>query len=267
MANSRDFEVPLASFGVDETHWEIIYKRVLRRQRSNRDRQTGRIGGQLFSAVQDHTPFDVVTYVPYTYAMEKFTFVGSLSKDHIDPSVFTVLIAKSKATGIPLVDVLIFAERWNVASETLRPPVRNRILHLRQSLVNRYYHRNNAIEIVGVIFGEGGDRYIPGGIRLQTVFCPHRPPPEVHKAATVAELKLERITKDTVEVRMTDYAMNRARTVAEFEPLSPDFISHLDEINTDLEAAGYNELKKKFGRVTCLRDHGFSIIARQGEKS
>ncbi|KAK0218300.1 homogentisate 1,2-dioxygenase [Armillaria nabsnona] len=230
MANPRDFEVPLASFEIDETHWEVVYK----------------IGGQLFSAAQDHTPFDVVAwqgnYVPYKYAMEKFIFVGSLSKDHLDPSVFTVLTAKSKAAGIPLVEVLTISERWDVATDTFRPP---------------YYHRNNATEIAGLIYGEFGDRFTPGGLTLQTVFCPHGPPPEVHKAATVAELKPERATKDAMLIAfetpmvltMTDYAMNPAGTVTESEPLSfpPDFIAHLDEINADLKAAGKDELKKKSG--------------------
>ncbi|KAK0470187.1 homogentisate 1,2-dioxygenase [Desarmillaria tabescens] len=245
MANPRDFEVPLASFEIDETSWEIVYK----------------IGGQLFSAAQDHTPFDVVAwqgnYVPYKYAMEKFIFVGSLSKDHIDPSVFTVLTAKSKAPGIPLVEVLTVSERWDVASDSFRPP---------------YYHRNNATEILGVIFGERGGRFEPGGISLQTVFCPHGPTPEVHKAASVAELKPERVSKNSMGeytrryseyysqviaiafetpmvLAMTDYAMNRAGTVRESEPLSfpPEFITHLDEINADLKAAGYEELKKKSG--------------------
>ncbi|KAK0476460.1 homogentisate 1,2-dioxygenase [Armillaria novae-zelandiae] len=230
MANPRDFEVPLASFEIDETSWE------------------GKSCRQLFSAAQDHTPFDVVAwqgnYVPYKYNMEKFIFVGSLSKDHLDPSVFTVLTAKSKAAGIPLVEVLTVSERWNVASDTFRPP---------------YYHRNNATEIAGLIYGEFGDRFVPGGLSLQTVFCPHGPPPEVHKAATVAELKPERATKDAMllvletpmMLSMTDYAMNRAGTHSlepvESEPLSfsPDFIAHLDEINADLKAAGYDELKKK----------------------
>ncbi|PBL04157.1 homogentisate 1,2-dioxygenase [Armillaria gallica] len=228
MANPRDFEVPLASFEIDETRWE------------------GKIGGQLFSAAQDHTPFDVVAwqgnYVPYKYAMEKFIFVGSLSRDHLDPSVFTVLTAKSKATGIPLVEVLTVSERWDVATDTFRPP---------------YYHRNNATEIAALIYGEFGDRFTPGGLTLQTVFCPHGPPPEVHKAATVAELKPERATKDAMLIvletpmvlSMTDYAMNPAGTVTESEPLSfsPDFIAHLDEINADLKAAGKDELKKKSG--------------------
>ncbi|KAK0493916.1 homogentisate 1,2-dioxygenase [Armillaria luteobubalina] len=230
MANPRDFEVPLASFEIDETPWEVVYK----------------VGGQLFSAAQDHTPFDVVAwqgnYVPYKYAMEKFIFVGSISKDDLDPSAFTVLTAKSKATGIPLVDVLTISERWYVATDTFRPP---------------YYHRNNATEILGLIYGKFDDRFVPGGLSIQTVFCPHGPSPKVREAATVAQLKPELEMKDSMllfletpmVLSMTDYAMNRAGTVVESEPLSfpPDFIANLDEINADLKAAGYAELKKKSG--------------------
>ena len=70
--------------------------------------------------------FDTVffdSYVPYKYALEKFVNVGSISKDHIDPSIFCVLTAKSKTPGIPLADFLIFSPRWDVASNTFRPPV------------------------------------------------------------------------------------------------------------------------------------------------
>lgn len=103
-----------------------------------------RTGGKLFSCSQDHTPFDVVawhgklvtiyfilyhlfshddSYVPYKYAMEKFIGVGSITRDHIDPSIFCVLTAKSKTPGVPLADFLIFSPRWDVASQTFRPPV------------------------------------------------------------------------------------------------------------------------------------------------
>ena len=63
------------------------------------------------------------SYVPYKYAMEKFVNVGSISKDHIDPSIFCVLTAKSKTLGTPLADFLIFSPRWDVATGTFRPPV------------------------------------------------------------------------------------------------------------------------------------------------
>lgn len=55
--------------------------------------------------------------------MEKFIGVGSITKDHIDPSIFCVLTAKSKTPGVPLADFLIFFPRWDVALGTFRPPV------------------------------------------------------------------------------------------------------------------------------------------------
>lgn len=104
-----------------------------------------RVCGEFHVCRQEHTPFDVVawhgkcvddgfcfvscillmqySYVPYKYALEKFVNVGSISKDHIDPSIFCVLTAKSKTPGTPLADFLIFSPRWDVASHTFRPPV------------------------------------------------------------------------------------------------------------------------------------------------
>ncbi|KXN84859.1 Homogentisate 1,2-dioxygenase [Leucoagaricus sp. SymC.cos] len=99
LANPRDFESPTACFEIDQSPWEIVYK----------------VAGELHASHQEHTPFDVVAwsgnYVPYKYDMEKFVYVGSISRDHIDPSIFCVLTAKSKQTGIPLAELLIFGER------------------------------------------------------------------------------------------------------------------------------------------------------------
>lgn len=66
----------------------------------------------------------IFSYVPYKYDTAKFVYVGSLSHDHIDPSIFCVLTAPSKQTGIAVADFLILGERWDVASNTFRPPVR-----------------------------------------------------------------------------------------------------------------------------------------------
>jgi homogentisate 1,2-dioxygenase len=63
------------------------------------------------------------SYAPYKYDLSKYVYVGSTSKDHIDPSIFTVLTAKSKGPGTPLADLIIFGERWDVAEGTFRPPV------------------------------------------------------------------------------------------------------------------------------------------------
>lgn len=122
LANPRDFHHPVASFDIDSNGgWSIIYK----------------LCGQLHTCKQDHTPFDVVAwhgnYVPYKYDLTKFIGVGSITKDHIDPSIFCVLTAPSTDNATPLADFLIFHPRWDVAFDTYRPP---------------YYHRNAASEFM-----------------------------------------------------------------------------------------------------------------------
>jgi len=101
------------------------------------------------------------SYVPYKYALEKFVNVGSISKDHIDPSIFCVLTAKSKTPHHSLVDFLIFSPRWDVSNHTFRPP---------------FYHRNSSTEFMGLLYGEYGGRsdgFQPGGASYETGFCPH----------------------------------------------------------------------------------------------
>ena len=65
------------------------------------------------------------SYVPYKYDTDAFIIVGSISKDHLDPSIFTVLTARSKTPGVALADFAIFKGRWDVATDTFRPPVRS----------------------------------------------------------------------------------------------------------------------------------------------
>ncbi|EAU85158.2 homogentisate 1,2-dioxygenase [Coprinopsis cinerea okayama7 len=227
LANARDFEHPVASFDIDQSPWEIIYK----------------VGGQLHLCNQDHTPFDVVAwtgnYVPYKYALEKFINVGSISKDHIDPSIFCVLTAKSKQPNVPLCDFLIFSPRWDVATDTFRPP---------------YYHRNSSTEFMGLIYGvyEGrSDGFQPGGASYETGFCPHGVSYEEWKKATEDELKPVRVAEGTMAfmfetsmmLTISDWALKRTGKLHEHEPgmwdgLKGRFTEHIDEINKDLKAKG-----------------------------
>jgi homogentisate 1,2-dioxygenase len=57
-------------------------------------------------------------YVPYKYDLTKFVNVGSISVDHIDPSIFCVMTAPSRDPAAPLADFLIFSPRWDVASHS-----------------------------------------------------------------------------------------------------------------------------------------------------
>ena len=231
LANPRDFETPVASFDIDQNPWKIVYK----------------VAGQLHESAQEHTPFDVVAwhgnYVPYKYALEKFTTVGSISKDHIDPSIFCVLTAKSKQAHVPLADFLIFSPRWDVATNTFRPP---------------YYHRNSSTEFMGLLYGVYGGRsdgFQPGGASYETGFCPHGVSYEVFEAGSTGEQVPTRVHEGTIAFMfessmpwtITDYAMNRSGKLHMHEPkmwdnLKANFMKHLDEINADLKAKGLPEL-------------------------
>ncbi|KAG8782749.1 hypothetical protein FRC12_020458 [Ceratobasidium sp. 428] len=232
LANPRDFEFPVASFELDQSPWEIIYK----------------LGGKLFSCKQNHTPFDVVAYhgnyIPYKYALEKFVNVGSISKDHMDPSIFCVLTAKSKVAGTPLTDFLIFSPRWDVANNTYRPP---------------YYHRNASSEFMGLIYGNYGGRsddFAPGGASYECGHVAHGVAYEEFKAASGTDLQPMRISEGTIAFMMessrmftmTDYAMKRSGKLHEHNPamwdnLDAQFLKHLDSVNKTLKSNGLPGLK------------------------
>src|SRR5690606_39019514 len=54
-----------------------------------------KVGGQLHAATQGHSPFDVVAWhgvhVPLSYDLMLFNAMGSVTWDHVDPSIHTVL--------------------------------------------------------------------------------------------------------------------------------------------------------------------------------
>ncbi|XP_052869035.1 homogentisate 1,2-dioxygenase [Anopheles cruzii] len=174
LANPRDFLAPTASF---EDRTVDGYRIVSKYQ------------GALFLAKQSHSPFDVVAwhgnYVPYKYDLARFMVINSVSFDHCDPSIFTVLTCPSNRPGTAIADFVIFPPRWSVQEGTFRPP---------------YYHRNCMSEFMGLIFGryeakEGG--FLPGGASLHSMMTPHGPDHRCFEGASNAELKPERIADGT----------------------------------------------------------------------
>merc|ERR1712227_1100201 len=83
LANPRDFLTPSAWFENNAGDYTIISK----------------YQGFLFSALQDHSPFDVVAwhgnYAPFKYDLANFCVINTVSYDHCDPSIFTVLTCPS----------------------------------------------------------------------------------------------------------------------------------------------------------------------------
>jgi homogentisate 1,2-dioxygenase len=159
LANARDFQIPTAAFEEQSGDFTLVAK----------------FQGHLWAADLAHSPLDVVAwhgnYVPYKYDLAKFNTMNSVSFDHPDPSIFTVLTSPSYVPGIANVDFVIFPPRWMVASDTFRPP---------------YYHRNIMNEYMGLIHGtydakEAG--FVPGGGSLHNCMSPHGPDADAfHKA-------------------------------------------------------------------------------------
>lgn len=58
-----------------------------------------KFGGDLFSASLKHSPYDVVAwhgnYSAFKYDLRKFNCMNSVTFDHPDPSIYTVLTAAS----------------------------------------------------------------------------------------------------------------------------------------------------------------------------
>lgn len=164
MALPRDFLAPVAAYEDMEGNFELIAK----------------FQGILWTASIDHSPLDVVAwhgnYVPIKYDLTRFNTIGSISVDHPDPSIFTVLTSPSDTHGTANLDFVIFPPRWLVAEHTFRPP---------------YFHRNVASEFMGLIEGAydakaGG--FAPGGMSLHNCMSGHGPDAASFEKASVADV-------------------------------------------------------------------------------
>jgi homogentisate 1,2-dioxygenase len=194
LANPRDFETPVASFEDTDEPTEVVQKSL----------------GHLWVTTLDHSPLDVVAwhgnYGPCRYALSRFNVIGTVSFDHPDPSIFTVLTSPSNVPGRANADFVIFPPRWMVAEDTFRPP---------------WFHRNVMSEAMGLIQGEydaKAEGFAPGGLSLHNLMSGHGPDVESWRNASEAELKPGKIEGSMafmVETcwpyRPTDWALERAQ--------------------------------------------------------
>jgi homogentisate 1,2-dioxygenase len=178
LANARDFEAPGAAYEDVEGDFELVAK----------------FQGNLWRATIDHSPLDVVawhgTHVPYRYDLRRFNTIGSISWDHPDPSIFTVLTSPSDTAGTANMDFAIFPPRWLVAEHTFRPP---------------WFHRNIASEFMGLIHGEydakdasSGSGFVPGGASLHNCMSGHGPDAASYDKALAADTGKPQHVTDTM---------------------------------------------------------------------
>jgi homogentisate 1,2-dioxygenase len=201
LANARDFLAPVAAFEDREGSFELLAK----------------FQGHLWSAHIGHSPLDVVgwhgNHVPCKYDLRRFNTIGSISYDHPDPSIFTVLTSASDTPGTANMDFVIFPPRWLVGEDTFRPP---------------WFHRNVASEFMGLVAGVydakiGG--FMPGGASLHNGMSGHGPDAATfERASAVDTARPEKIADTMAFMFETRMVLRPARQALESPQLQRDYL-------------------------------------------
>jgi homogentisate 1,2-dioxygenase len=198
LASPRDFQTPQAAYENTDEPVERVQK----------------FEGRLW-AMRSHSPLDVVAwhgnYVPYKYDLRKFNVLGSVSFDHPDPSLFTVLTSPSESTGIANMDFVAFCPRWVVAEHSFRPP---------------WFHRNVMSEFMGLIAGSydakaGG--FLPGGASLHNSMSAHGPDAETWRKASSEAQAPRKIDDGTAFMFETRNVLRPTRAALTSASLQKDY--------------------------------------------
>ncbi len=211
LANPRDFLIPTASYEERTGDFELIAK----------------YQGHLWSAEIGHSPLDVVAwhgnYAPYKYDLARFNTMNTVSFDHPDPSIFTVLTSQTNTPGVANVDFVIFPARWMVAEHTFRPP---------------YYHRNIMSEYMGLIHGVYDAKkagFVPGGSSLHNCMSAHGPSKDVFEQATNAKLQPERYENTLAFMFESCFAWHPTEAALNADFRQTDYLSCWDGLESYFE--------------------------------
>jgi homogentisate 1,2-dioxygenase len=199
LANPRDFETPEAWFEDTDGEFEL----------------TAKFGGNLWTTEIKSSPLNVVAwhgnYAPYKYDLRRFNTIGSISFDHPDPSIFTVLTAPSPEIGVANCDFVIFPDRWLVAEDTFRPP---------------WFHRNYMSEFMGLCFGQYDAKeegFVAGGASLHNQMSAHGPDAEAFEKASNAELKPQKLSGTMAFMFESRYIIRPTRFAMETSELQHEY--------------------------------------------
>ncbi len=164
LANPCDFETPVAWFEGSDAPVEIVQK----------------FQGAVWTTTLDHSPFDVVAWhgnlAPCRYDLRRFNTINTVSFDHPDPSIFTVLTSPGDTPGTANADFVIVPPRWMVAEDTFRPP---------------WSHRNVMSEFMGLIhsaYDAKAAGSVLGGASLHNQMAGHGPDQTSYERAVTADL-------------------------------------------------------------------------------
>ncbi|MDP3749530.1 MAG: homogentisate 1,2-dioxygenase [Phenylobacterium sp.] len=199
LANPQDFLAPVAWFEDDDRSHELVQK----------------FQGRVWTTTVAGSPLNVVAWrgnlTPYKYNLAHFNTMGTVSFDHPDPSIFTVLTSPSDTPGTANCDFVIFPPRWMVAERTFRPP---------------WFHRNLMSEFMGLVHGAydakaGG--FAPGGASLHNCMSGHGPDAETYARAIAADLVPHKIEDTLAFMFETRWVIRPTPFAAETTLLQSDY--------------------------------------------
>ncbi len=201
LANPRDFLYPVAAYEDGDRPSEVFVK----------------FDGRLFVARSGHSPLDVVAWhgnhAPCKYDLTRFNVIGSISFDHPDPSIFTVLTSASDRPGTANVDFVVFGDRWLVGEHTFRPP---------------YYHMNVMSEFMGILYGvydAKEEGFAPGGMSLHNMYFPHGPDYDAWLKATTSDLEPQKLAGTLAFMFETRYPLIPTAYASSIPALQDDYPS------------------------------------------
>ncbi|QQG35263.1 MAG: homogentisate 1,2-dioxygenase [Micavibrio aeruginosavorus] len=203
LANPRDFLYPTAAYEDESGPHEVVAK----------------FGGKLWRGEYDHSPLCVVgwhgNYAPYKYDLANFNTINTVSFDHPDPSIYTVLTSPSHPHGTANLDFVIFPPRWMVAENTFRPP---------------WFHRNIMCEFMGLITGvydgkegEAGGTFAPGGYSIHNCMSGHGPDAAVVEKAMSADLKPQKLDRTMAFMFESRYIFRPTQQALKAKTLQKDY--------------------------------------------
>ncbi len=198
LANARDFLAPVAAWE-DKGKTEVVTKFM----------------GGLWAAEWPHSPLDTVAWhgncTAYKYDLSRFMAINTVSFDHCDPSIFTVMTSPSGQAGVANVDFVIFPPRWMVAENTFRPP---------------WFHRNYMSELMGLVHGvydAKAEGFLPGGISLHNSMTAHGPDVTTFENASKVELKPHKIEGSLAFMFESRYVFRPTRFAMESPQLQKNY--------------------------------------------
>ena len=199
LANTRDFLYPVAAYQDREEDLVLLQKYL----------------GNLWATDYDHSPLDVVAwfgnYGPYKYDLSQFNTLGTISFDHPDPSIYTVLTSPSGVPGTANADFVIFPPRWLVAEDTFRPP---------------WYHRNVMSEFMGLVHGAydaKAEGFVPGGASLHNCFTSHGPDKATYEQASSIALTPRKVDNTLAFMFETRLPIVVTAQASNWATLQPDY--------------------------------------------